>query len=336
MSHDDRPSRWGVWAHGVRPVPELVELARRAEDRGAAAFLLADEGVDRDIYVTLTAVGLATSRLALVPAITNPHSRHPVATAAAFATLEEVAPGRVVVGLGTGGLLVFDPMGLAPARPYTALAESVEVIDALLAGESVTHDGEFTTSAARLPWSPGRLPIAIAGRGPRVEALAARRADWMILAGKIVDDLPDLVAHLRDRPDGGPWVVWNPAIAWTPAQVAEVRSHLSYMTTAIPDSWRERLGVSDALVEELRTAVRELGPEGAAHLVPQSVVDGFALTGTRAEVVDRLADLVRRVRPDIVTFPINEYSPEFVDELADVAAEVGLAPATEPVVRRIR
>ena len=139
----DTPVRWGIWMHGVRPVGELVDLARRVEYQGAEAVLLADEGLDRDLYVTLTAIGLATSRIALVPAITNPHSRHLVTTAAALASLAEVAPGRVVAGLGTGGSLVFGPMDLAPARPFTALAETVEVIDALLAGRAVDHDGEF-------------------------------------------------------------------------------------------------------------------------------------------------------------------------------------------------
>src|SRR5579875_1100690 len=113
MSSDVSSGRpaWGVWLHAVEPVPELVRLAVAAEDHGAAALLLADEGIDRDLYVTLTAVAVATRRLALIPAITNPHSRHPVATAAALGSLAEVAPGRVMAGLGAGGTLVFGPMG---------------------------------------------------------------------------------------------------------------------------------------------------------------------------------------------------------------------------------
>lgn len=329
-------SGWGVWAHGVRPVADLVALARRAEERGAGAFLLADEGVDRDVYVTLAAIGIATRHLSLVPAITNPHSRHPVATAAALATLEEVGPGRVVAGLGTGGTLVFDPMGLAPARPYTALAEAVEVIDALLDGRTVTHDGEFTARSARIPWSPRRLPVAIAGRGPRVERLAGDRADWVILSGKFVDDVPGLAADLRSRPDGGPGIAWNPAVAWTPEHVRSLRSHLSYMTTNIPDAWRARLGVGDDVVADLRAALREVGPEGAADLVPQAVVDAFTITGTRAQVVDRLAEAVEKVRPDVVTFSLHEYTPEFVDDVAALAAEAGLAPAAGPAFGRTR
>ena len=54
---------------------------------------VADEGTERDVYVALTAIVEATG-LTVAPAITNPFSRHPVATAAAIATLAELAPGR--------------------------------------------------------------------------------------------------------------------------------------------------------------------------------------------------------------------------------------------------
>lgn len=261
--------RWGVWLHAVRPVPELVRLAVAAEDLGATALLLADEGVDRDLYVTLTAIAAATRRLALIPAITNPHSRHPVATAAALGSLAEVAPGRVVAGLGAGGTLVFRPMGLVPARPFTALAEAVDVIGDLLAGKTVDHSGEFTASRVRLDWAPGRLPVAIAGRGPRVERLAAERADWVIVAGRPVAGMPVFARTLRARAaDAGRRVrvAWNPMVGWAPGHRDGIRSHLSYMTVDMPAAWRARLDVDDAVVARLRTALASGSPAAEAGL----------------------------------------------------------------------
>src|SRR6478672_4691284 len=122
---------WGLWLHAVRPVAQLAALAAFAEARGASAILVADEGTDRDLFVTLAALGQRTSRVLLFGAVTNPHSRHPVSIAAAFGSLAELAPGRVVAGFGTGGSRVFGPLGLAPARPYTALVECVDVVEAL-------------------------------------------------------------------------------------------------------------------------------------------------------------------------------------------------------------
>jgi 5,10-methylenetetrahydromethanopterin reductase len=329
LAEADRPTGWALWIHAVRPVPELVALAVQAERLGAAALLVADEGIDRDLYVTLAAVALSTERLLLVPAITNPHSRHPVATAAALASLEELAPGRVVAGLGAGGNLVFSPMGLAPARPYTALVEAVDVIERLLGGETVDHQGEFTAAQASIAWSPGRLPLAIAGRGPKVEHLAAEQADWVILAGKAIEAVPDLVAQLRGSEGGAPSVIWNPATAWQPDHVEEVRSHFAYMTVDLPPDDRRALGISDEQVAELRRTVHLEGLEAAAHLVPDVVTRRYAIAGERDEVVQRLAAARRQARPELIAFGANEYSSAFLDDVASVASGAGLEPAWE-------
>jgi 5,10-methylenetetrahydromethanopterin reductase len=329
-------SRWGIWLHAVRPVPELVRIAAAAERLGAAALLLADEGIDRDLYVTLTAIAVATEQIALFPAITNPHSRHPVATAAALGSLAEVAPGRVVAGLGAGGTLVFGPMGITPRRPYTALAEAVDVIDALLAGKTVTHSGEFNASEARLDWAPGRLPLAIAGRGPRVERLSAERGDWVIISGKPVEEVGSYARAIRDqaaRAGRTVRIAWNPMVGWEPGHVDALRPHFSYMTVDMPDGWRERLGVSDALVGELRAALRSDGPDAAARLVPDAVIDAFAIVGNRAEVAARLAAAVAAATPELLVFGAHEYTLEHVSDVAALAAEIGLAPADGPVLR---
>ncbi len=331
-----RISRWGIWLHAVRPVPELVSLAAAAERLGAAALLLADEGIDRDLYVTLTAIAVATRRIALFPAITNPHSRHPVATAAALGSLAEVAPGRVVAGLGAGGTLVFGPMGITPRRPYTALAEAVDVIDALLAGKTVNHSGEFTASQARLDWAPGRLPLAIAGRGPRVERLSARRGDWVIISGKPVEEVGGYSRAIRQqaaRAGRTVRIAWNPMVGWEPGHIDAIRPHFSYMTVDMPDRWRERLGISDGVVAGLRAALHRDGPDAAAGLVPSAVIDAFAIVGDRTDVTVRLAAAIEAAAPDLLVFGAHEYTAEHVSDVAALAADVGLAPASGPVPR---
>lgn len=324
----DRPvTGWALWIHGLRAVPELVEIARLAEQQGAAALLLADEGIERDIYVILAAVATATERIALVPAITNPHSRHPVTTAAALASLAELAPGRVVAGLGVGGSMVFGPMGLAPRRPFTALAEAVDVIDRLLQGHVVDHDGEFTAAHASIPWSPGRLPIAIAGRGPRVQRLAARRADWIIVAGKPLDSIVSVVRDVRTQAASAgrrPLIVWNPSAAWTDAQVADLRANFAYITVDLPPAERAELQISDALVERLRDTVHREGPSSAAALVPDAVMRRYALVGDREHVIAGVRAAVAEIRPELVAFHAHDYSAEFVLDVAAIAARAGI------------
>jgi 5,10-methylenetetrahydromethanopterin reductase len=319
-----------VWLHALRPVSELAELSAAAEELGAAAILIADEGTDRDLFVTLTALALRTRHVLLVAAVTNPHSRHPVVTAAAFASLAELAPGRVVAGLGVGGSRVFGPMGFAPKRPYTALAECVDVVEALLRGEVVDHSGEFAARGAALPWTPGVAPrIAIAGRNPRVERLIAERADWAVLAGRAVHAVPPLVARLRERGlsvrGRAPAIAWNPTAAWTDALIADLRAHFAYMAVDMPKSEQAALGLDATAVERLRETVNTDGPEAAAELIGDAVLERYAVTGSRAQVVARLSELRDEVQPELLLFDAADYSTAFLEEAAAVAHDAGVS-----------
>ena len=312
---------WGLWLHAVRPAAELGRLASVAEDLGASAILVADEGTDRDLFVTLAALALHTRRVRLFGAVTNPHSRHPVATAAAYASLAELAPGRIVAGFGAGGTRVFSPLGMQPLRPYTALVECIDVVQALWRGETVTHTGEFSVHGARLDWSPGQLPLALAGRGPRVERLAAERADWVVLAGRAVGAVPELVARLRQP--GRAAIAWNPAAAWTEPLRDELRLHLAYMAVDMPDADRARLGLDPAATETLRARVASEGPEAAASLITDAILERYAIVGSRSHVVARLGELRALVRPELLVFDARDYTRADLEDIAALASDAG-------------
>ncbi len=318
---------WGVWLHAVRPADELANLAAAAEDLGATAVLVADEGTDRDMYVTLAALALRTRRVLLVGAVTNPFSRHPVATAAAFAALAELAPGRIVAGFGAGGSRVFGPLSLKPRRPFTALVECVDVVQALWRGEVVDHSGEFDVDGASLPWTPGPLPVAIAGRGPRVEQFAAERADWVLLAGRRVDQVGPLVTQMRaigtSARGRAAEIAWNPTAAWTEPMVDQIRAHFAYMVVDMPSADRIALGFDDDHIAQLKERVNSHNLEAAAALIPDPVLERFAVTGSRAHVVARLAELRREVQPEILLFDADDYSVAFLEQAAGVARDAG-------------
>jgi 5,10-methylenetetrahydromethanopterin reductase len=324
-------TRWGIWLHAIRPVAELAELAAAAESLGAAAILVADEGTDRDLYVTLAALALSTRRVLLFGAVTNPHSRHPVATAAAFASLAELAPGRIVAGFGVGGNRVFGPMGFAPRRPFSALVECVKVVDGLWRGEIVDHVGEFSSHGASLAWSPGPLPIAIASRGPRGENFAAARADWILLAGRPATEVPGLVERLRATGIAArgraPAIVWNANAAWTPAMVDELRGHFAYMAIDMPAADLVAVGLDASWTAQLREIVNSREPAAAGALIPDVLLERYAVIGDRARVVARLATLCQRVKPEILVFDADDYSVAFLERAAAVAMDAGLRRA---------
>jgi 5,10-methylenetetrahydromethanopterin reductase len=311
--------RWGVWFEPVRPVAELVELARLAEEEGAGACFVADEGTDRDVWVALTAIVLGTERLVVAPAITNPFSRHPVTSAAAAASLAELAPGRAWHGLGVGGSRVLEPLELAPPRPFTALREALDGTVDLLAGR--VH------GRASLPWAAGLdVPIALAGRGPRVQALAAERADWVILSAEPVARLAETASRLRAH---GARLAWSAYLAYDEDQRQRVLGHFSYMALDAPPEVRAAAGLDDQRVALVRAAMLEGRLDDAAELLPDALVDHYAVAGTPEACASRIASLADSF--DLFVLPMNDV-PGSADHIRAGAAILREAERLSPRV----
>ena len=287
--------RWGVWFEPTQPVRRLVELARLGESLGAEACFVADEGTERDVYVALTAIVEATG-LKVAPAITNPFSRHPVATAAAIATLAELAPGRVMHGLGVGGSRVLKPLGMDPERPFTALRETFELNRRLLAGETV---GE-----ASLPWfRPEQpLPVAVAGRGPRVQRLAAEHSDCVILSAAPPADLPAFAERIRSA--GSAEIAWSAYLAYNDTERRRVLPHFSYMAVDAPAEVRAADGLDDETTEEVRRLMLAGRMHDAAELLPDALVDRYGLAGTPDQISAQIGGL--RDCFDYFMLPMND------------------------------
>lgn len=319
---------WGLWLEPLLPPQDLAALARQAEDAGASHVFVADEGTERDVFVILTVLARATSRVMLGAGVTNPFTRHPVALAAAFATLAEVAPGRIVAGFGTGGSRTLAPMGIEPARPYTRLAQTLELVEHLLAGKECTTDGEVSASGARLSWSPGPLPIATAGRGPRVERLGATRADWILMSGKALEAVGPACRRIRAagaERGNHPRIAWSAYLAWDQSMVDDVRPHFTYMGTDMPADIRRSVGIDDETAATIRSVMLQSGMEEAARLVPDGVVRRFAVVGDREGAVGTLARIREDATPDMFLLPVNDYAraAEFVTPAAGILLEAG-------------
>jgi 5,10-methylenetetrahydromethanopterin reductase len=323
---------WGLWLEPVLAPMELAALAREAERAGASHVFVADEGTERDAFVVLSAIAQSTSRVMLGAGVTNPLTRHPVALAAAFATLAEIAPGRVIAGFGTGGTRTLAPMGLEPERPYTALLHCVDVVEQLLAGKEVTFEGEFAVREAKLAWSPGPLPIATAGRGPRVERLGATRADWILMSGKALEAVAPTCARIREAgaaAGNAPRVAWSSYIGWDPDMLDEIRPHFTYIATDMPADLRRAVGIDDATAATIQAILLKEGMEAAARLIPDDVVGRYAVVGDRDRTVAELARIREAALPDMFLLPVNDYvrAGEFVAAAPSVLLEAGFGRA---------
>lgn len=108
--------RFGLNRFDARSIDAFAADVRRAEMLGwDAAFQPDSQLRRRDTYVLLAAAARTTERIALGPLIANPVNRHPTVTASSIATIDELAPGRTLLGWGVGDTAV-RLAGLRPAR----------------------------------------------------------------------------------------------------------------------------------------------------------------------------------------------------------------------------
>lgn len=142
-------------------------------------------------YPWLAAVAATTERIRLGTMVSNLNVRHPLTLAKDAMTIDQISGGRLVLGLGAGGLgfdaeaLGQDP--LTPGQRVDRLAEATDLLDGFLRLETEDHDGDwYTVKGARL--LPGcaqqpRVPFAVAAGGPKALAVAARHGEAWVTFG---------------------------------------------------------------------------------------------------------------------------------------------------------
>ncbi len=343
--------RTGVLLLGDHPPARLISLASLAEELGYAYLWYADERFYREVYSGLTMCALHTSRIHLGPCVTDPYSRHPALTAMAIATLDEASHGRAVLGLGAG-ISGFRELGIARERPALAIRETVEVVNRLLQGESVTFRGELVQlHGARLNFVPPRphIPIYVASNAPRGLETAGRVADGAIMqgcvaevalryfrrqvvqgtmaAGRKIEQL-DLVARI------------NVCIHDVP-QVARDLMRRSVAVSLIaqqpdfPGFVAAGLDVPPALRERVRNLTYGYGGEAAAAVaseIPDAFVDALTLAGTVEQVAVGVARMVRKGVTQVAIYPmapdqnIERVIKRFAVEVLPAVKELKVAP----------
>ena len=168
---------FGVTVLPDPPASRLVELIQLAEQRGFEYGWTYDSHILwQEPYPLLTMAALATSTIHLGLNVTNPGTREPTVTASAFSTLQDVSGGRMVMGIGRGDS-ARRTIGLQPVR-VAEFEHSVTAVRALMRGEKVRWN-DADIDLAWMHGLPERLPpvpVYVAGYGPKVLAIAGRRA----------------------------------------------------------------------------------------------------------------------------------------------------------------
>src|SRR5215471_21131334 len=169
----------GVGTDGVTSMRETLELAKEADALGFHSFWLSEGYHSRSALVRATLIATATKKIKIGLGILSPHTKHPALLAMEAASLDELAPGRVLLGIGRV-LNALRKHALDSRGTTQVVKESIEIIKRILSGQLVQYDGN-KFSIAR----PGsRLDLELSGdlgaTGPAMLRLAGQYADGIV------------------------------------------------------------------------------------------------------------------------------------------------------------
>jgi 5,10-methylenetetrahydromethanopterin reductase len=298
------PVKIGVSFDGFVSTGEAITLAQRAVQTGARSLWVAEHLGYREAIATCVAFAMKTPGATLVPTAVSPYLWHPTPTAMAMATLDEVAPGRAAIAVGTGNPLFLQESGRAVDKPVRATREFTEALRKLWSGEAVHVDGEFVKLAgARLAFKPSSpIPVYIAAIGPDMLRLAGRIGDGVALsAGLSTQSVRQSIAICADgaakqgrdltgfRRAG---YLFFAASHHAKEAVDAVRQKLAFvMRNKFLGANIKASGIA-VDQEAVIAAIAQRDLAGAAALVSDEAVEAFGIAGTPQHCSKRLHDFI--------------------------------------------
>jgi 5,10-methylenetetrahydromethanopterin reductase len=281
---------FGVGLFPTEPLPKMIHLAKVTEELGYSHIWVGDSHlIWREAYVNMAAIALSTTKIKLGTGVTNPLTRHPSVVASAYATLEEYAPGRTIVGIGLGDSSV-ETMGMKPAK-LSYFEKTMTQMRELLDGKEVPLE---TGKIHLLHPCKNKVPIYIAASGPKMLELSGRIADGIIVLVGVADEY---IAHARERiaagaqaagrrPEDINLVLWVPcAVSDTASAKDAVKAHVARVVAHplpyVLDPNEQKV------LEEIRKTYdyyHHMDQQANhAEVIPDWLVDKFAIAGSVAE-----------------------------------------------------
>jgi 1,4-dihydroxy-2-naphthoate octaprenyltransferase len=299
-----RPIGLGLAARG--DPADVLDWARRARDAGLESLWIHDSYFERDAvtFVTTVVDGLARDgdrdesgfRVAL--GAVNPFTRHPVVLAMTGSALDEILPGRIVMGLGTGLPLRLKQMGI-PYEPDAAVervSTAMDQLRALWAGERLPSATPGLPPIQPMFPPAHRIPLVIAAYRSAFVELAGQKADGYL--ARPAESIPSLRGILERLRASATAAGRDPASLETAGYLlslvdrtrrealnrAKREPFVIYMMSVLSDVSLRRAGFEGELRDRIAAAWRAEDYTLAGNLIPDELLDAFMLCGTREDV----------------------------------------------------
>jgi len=288
----------GVGVGRMTSITEVIELAKKAEALGFHSFWLSEGYHGRSAIVTATVIATATGRIPIGLGILSPHTKHPALLAMEAASLDEVARGRVILGIGRV-VNALRKHGIRRAGATAAVQEAVELIRGFLSGRVVQYEGacfKIPGPGSRLGFTPyGNLPIYLGATGPAMLTLAGQYADGILFnypcsptfikyAMPFVEEGLSRSKRTLDKFNVAAYLL----VSVDEDEKRALGAAREFVAERLPSRHPLMLrhaGVSEEEVSLVKGSVERLGLAGAALEIDDALVQKVVIAGTPDDVV---------------------------------------------------
>ena len=321
--------KFGIEFVPREPYWKMIYYTIQAEKRGFDYLWITDHFNNRNVYVTLTAAAVYTEKMKLGPGVTNPYLINPVMTAQAVASLNEIAPGRVVLGIGAGDKTTLDCAGVEMKKPLTAVRETIEIVRRMMEGESVTFEGKvFKAKGAKFLFKPrGRIPVYVGAQGPKMLEMAGKIGEGVLINACHPKDVGYAVdCAKKGIKEAGKKMTDVDIAAYTSFSVHEDLEKASkaaipvvaYIVAGSPSIILERHGIDLKKAEEIREALKAAQWGQAFGSVSSEMIKAFSVCGTPDMCIDRINQLLKSgISQFVVGSPTGPNVRKSIDLISD-------------------
>jgi 5,10-methylenetetrahydromethanopterin reductase len=325
---------FGLVKFGIEFVPQeaywkTIYYAIQAEKRGIDNLWITDHYNNRNVYVTLTAAAIYTKKIVLGPGVTNPYLVNPIMTAQSIASLDELAPGRVVLGIGAGDKTTLAATGVEMRKPLTAVVETIEIFRRMMERKRVTFEGQvFKAVGTKFNFKPkGQIPVYVGAQGPKMLETAGKIGDGVLINASHPKDVDYAVDRVKKGVnEAGKKLTDIDVTAYTSFSVHKQEEKaakaavpvVAFIVAGSPNVLLERHNVDLKNADKIRGALK-VGDFGQAFSsVSPKMIEAFSVCGTPdlcIEKIDRL--LEAGISQFVVGSPIGPNVRKSIDLISE-------------------
>lgn len=328
-------NRVALYLQDAHSLQEGLEYVKYAEEKGFEAVWQAESRLVRDAIVPMSAFAAVTKKIKVGSGVINNWTRNIGLLASTFLTLDDLAPDRVICGIGAWWDPLASNVGITRKKPLKAMKETLEVLRKLFNMETVTYNGEFhrvkniKLDVVHGNTNPRNIPLMIGSTGEKMTELAGQIADGCVLnycvppeyndrymkhlkigakkAGRGIDEIdrPQLIVCSIDEDEDKARYYAK----WLLTQYVAQQPHIAKASQTPPDIIKKVQSILGwpATKDQISKAM---------EYIPDDLVDKISASGTPDQAKKKVEEYVKRGTTCPILYPMAKDVKLMIDTFA--------------------